>query len=683
MQEIDQFELSATEARFFGYLRTVVGFPLHSPTVGSGVGVPPTRLHASPAGAGLEGAAPAARFELSLALERHFFDELWVERRELPRVLARLAEDSRLLALTGERGSGKSTLLRYIAHQLESPTPNSVKAALPDYAAVRADIFDIRLEIDRYRGTDRRGDLCAALFDSFEDRMSAAFELGDPWDAFRAASDPHFRNLRKAAKLAPDDFAGADAAIAEHPDEFRRAAEAFDSAPGLLKLDTLLHFIRRRTGRKLIFFVDNVDRHPQELQVNVAEHLSSLIQSGAVSSAVIALRPETYRSVQQREKGTFIPDRIELDPLATVEHDEAGTRITSPFFVSFLRKRLAFLGQASRLDLLEGVDPTYAAARLEIYRETLRHITDFLNSVEILADLVPWYNNSARSAGVSTVVLFRHLLAENEWNRESGPSVPSERLAWDRRFARSAIYRHMILDDDDVRPNPSAPMLFSRTYPSYAPAGQVPFLEFHLLAFLSRDAATIAQIREHAIEVLHTTAKRVDDALNLLWNGRGVDETGLIYVDEERPTPGTRRAGKSFHRTSPVHLLPAGALLLDHLAASCEYLFWSAMEHLDGDKFLPAGAITLDGYRHDRVRLETAITFTDRWITPALESYRRHLQQLGKDARREYDHFYPPGFIRRRIRRSLASFLQGMEGLPRTDYADLAAAIDRLDRKAP
>lgn len=64
MGEIDQFELSPAEARFFGHLRTVVGFPLHSPTVLSGVSTPFTAAR-SPA-------APSKGDE-----SERFFDELW------------------------------------------------------------------------------------------------------------------------------------------------------------------------------------------------------------------------------------------------------------------------------------------------------------------------------------------------------------------------------------------------------------------------------------------------------------------------------------------------------------------------------------------------------------------------------------------------------------------------------
>lgn len=164
--------------------------------------------------------------------------------------------------------------MRYIAHALNSDGPNSVREALPNHAAIHADIFELRMEIDRYRGTERRGDLCAALFDSFEDRMAAEFELGD--DVFRAAQNSYFRDLRKIAGVKTGDFAGAAEGVQDHRKMFEAGEEAFASAPGLSKLDALLHYISRRTGRQLIFFVDNVDRHSQELQVKRAEHLASL-----------------------------------------------------------------------------------------------------------------------------------------------------------------------------------------------------------------------------------------------------------------------------------------------------------------------------------------------------------------------------------------------------------------------
>jgi energy-coupling factor transporter ATP-binding protein EcfA2 len=659
------------DIKFFGELRKVISFPLMSPTA-----IPSVALDWPQTEETLlrDLSVDTTKREpwLDTELTRYFFEELWVPRPEVHRVVEALAERHTMIALTGDRGSGKSTLIHYLFASLSATRTNFVKTALPNRAGILVDALQLRhlLRIKRASG---RFDLCTTLYESLSRQVLATPESLVRWDAFLVASDPHFERVARRVRSAGQGLATAEV-LARFTDELEADRVLFDEADGIDKLVAILQFIRRERGHDLMMFIDNVDRYTREFQVNVAYHLNELVSSGTLIGGIVTLRPENFRYVRQHQAGEYFSEQIELNPLDSLESvppDDSDLSAKDSFFFDFFSKRLAFL--EARLRLIPDIDPERAAADIAHYRAMIVDIRRFAKTVHIFGQLTKWYNGSARATAISFVSLLRReILSRPSGGAGAKPSW--ERVAYDERYTRSAIYRHIIIDDDDIVRTPSAPMLYSAGYPTCATAEDVPFLELHLLHLLSRSAMAVDEIQQHAANLFRAPASRVSEALKVLWDGRGMDDTGLVYIDqpvEVMPSLPRIRA------QAEVRVLPAGKLMMQTLASSCEYLFWSALQHESGWRFLPPDVSVEEVVQTEPHILWVAIAFFHDWIAPRLELYREHLRRQEPVRFGAYARAYSEVAFEGAIRARVGRFLDTSSHLSRAEAAELAAKLGR------
>jgi hypothetical protein len=446
-----------------------------------------------------------------------------------------------------------------------------------------------------------------------------------------------------------------------------------------------LRFLSTSWERPIAFFVDNVDQSRSDVQANVARHLYDLLEDGTIAAAVVSVRPGTYEKIHRAGDGVVFPVDIEVDPLheGLVTEDSEQTRDgANEFFLTFLAKRLAFLQERSRLLMIEGVPQNAAEGSLAAYRGMLEKLTHYSNSINIFGRLVAWYNGSNRAAAVSVAALFRSLIRDD---RPVDDSLrPRDRIAVDRRFASTRVFRHMIRgsDDDGHAHLPSAPMLFSRESPTYVGKAGAPFLELHLLESLARRGVkTIGELRDHGSTELLAPMERVDAALRILWAPRGVDETGLIHIDEDRERLSKR--SRPFNQNSEVKILAAGHFMLATLVPTCEYLYWSALDRSHGRRYLPRPVAPEDGLNSDGIRSHAAVEFFTRWIVPTFASYRQYLTSENIVASAAYERSYSAYEFERALATGLQNFIAGCRDIPRSERHALEERVSKAVPSVP
>jgi energy-coupling factor transporter ATP-binding protein EcfA2 len=653
--EISQQPPDLGDMAFRRALKHVICFPLFSGGNARAVHYRPQRDQRAFA---IPDQSPLDTDSLDAQLTERFYVDLWVPRDEVARVLSTLVEGNSLVVLTGEKGAGKSTLLQRVSLEMQENSKTF---------GIVADARRLDYSLSALRG-DIRFDLCSSLYEVLFDELVRETKVRRAWHTFLLRTDSHFFALRTLGSSS--DLPDLDHIIDSYAGEYDSALLLWNKERGIHKLRAILEFIRELSAKPLVLYVDNVDQYSNDFQTRVAEHLNTLIEQGVLESAVVTLRPENYSRVKASLDGLRFVTHIELDPLYgdhhTGEQIDDHSRASDNFFIEYLDRRLRFFSE--RLDQVlpaaGTVSDAHDAPHLARYRELLDTIREMSRTVNIYGQLTRWYNGSARAAAYSLLGLLRRIVSAEGaplWRDGQNEAVLPLRLAREQRLVRSFVYRQMILDDDDTVLPPSAPMLYANDYPTIGSVEEVPFLELHLLKYLSdAPSRSYAQLCGHAA-ALSVASDRCQHAVLRLLEGRGIDETGLVHIDEYHP-------GLPIAEDAEIRVLRSGRYMNQFLASSCEYLFWSALAHNNGQRYLPSKdhKITALLQRED-LRVGVATSFYRQWIAPTLLRYEAVLED-GDDGRRAvYRNHYRSDFIQHAIVSSLTGFI---DRSPRLDPSD-------------
>jgi hypothetical protein len=184
-------------------------------------------------------------------------------------------------------------------------------------------------------------------------------------------------------------------------------------------------------------------------------------------------------------------------------------------------------------------------------------------------------------------------------------------------------------------------------------------------------------VERHCAEVLTATGERVQEALNVLWEGRGLDQTSMIYIDQPLEMMQLKRPVPKLRRDAEVRILDPGRIMRGVLSSSCEYLFWNALDHNDGWKYLPQDVSVEEAVRSERAVIITAVSFFEGWVARRLSQYREFLATQSHSQAAVYSRAYSEAAFEGAIRASVGTFVQESRELSRSEIAELHRRLGR------
>lgn len=551
---------------------------------------------------------------VTASLQEDFFEHLYVDTGDPDELVEGL--NGRLVALTGERGIGKSTLLLYVLKcALEDPRFRPADSVGTQVHAV--EYFDVqRLEPRlRLRAENHYFDLCHIVFQDLLNKFVPVAEpIFDDWETFLFDHLDHFSLLqqRLTRKMSAQRVAILDAISPDGGDrsEFDECSRRFNSEEGLPKLRALVQFLLEHRHTRLSLIIDNVDHYPNKYQVDVAQHLAQLASGDfPIAGAIVSLRSENFDKVKEALAG--------LNFMSRQPFSGPQARTETARFESFLEKRVLYAEQ------LTSLTSTQNSKEGSSYFDRVRRLLHAKRAAETFTGILLWHNHSFRTSAQSVHKLFDSLLfGPNSLYRFAvlRDAVSTTDALEHARLAHSLTFRHLIFDDDASDPLlAGTDLLLNADNEELAEEDDHNFLRLFVMLALRNLGHPVTE--GELVELFASvgiTPIRTHAAVVQLSKTRGIDETGFVRLDSPRHEEGALR---SFVE---VISLPALEFALEHLVASCEYLFWCAMYHRNGDHFLTrenSGDIhypTQPDVENEAYRIEIAIRYLELEVLPSL-----------------------------------------------------------------
>ncbi len=558
--------------------------------------------------------------------DHHFWEQIYVRRPIRERQLLEMLEKDELVILAGERGSGKSTLLH---HLIENQLPDDMTTLVVD--------LHRDFNLARRKGSDRPDSDSVLDLTLSRLRQLTAIEGTAGFDKYCAytlfSSDKLALNklaLASRAGLDPNLF-GEDwiryyADNKSDPAVVRLVETTYEEQPTSTKLIEIVRYFTQIEGKQLLIAFDNSDdmRNPEQAAlvqklyyiqqplryvgerfipiVTVrAENLRAIRRGlgggGFYSSVLVRLEGEyrAFGSTQDPptapipDATTNEPDLDEPDVLpsdAQIQGLSVNGRFPEHILLALVSKRLEAVHRSqlieqigSRLEVQELATSLGFTSGIALMRSQGRAFQQFLlessEARQVIEDLEMWHNGSIRNIARDISGAINALCS----GLTSGPSYAElvlEAPLVHRRELRSLLFRQQVFNETVSldRSVLSTVSLFDDPYVSDQPL-KVNFPIFHVMLYLANrenEHVPVTQIITD-MERVGRTADEVIDCLTRLAAPRdGGEDTGLISVE---PFP---EAGEPIVRERAIaYSLPAGNYLIERLAKTVEYSFWSAL----------------------------------------------------------------------------------------------------------
>jgi energy-coupling factor transporter ATP-binding protein EcfA2 len=586
-------------------------------------------------------------------IEQRFWDEVFVDRPEMRRILFEL-DKGQIVVITGERGTGKTTAIHAAVRELgvsENPASRTHLTYIFDANTYAA---DLNSEAAATRTIHRE------IYASLEEQaLSGRPDRKDQWRAYLYRKSQAFEALRMAVdqhQLAPHDPTDWRT-IAEMPEceeLVRGGYVAFATETPSERLRHLLAFLHDATDCEILLVIDNLDHLSDAVQCRCARELFTVLTSSPERiRGAIAVRPENFDRIQGQLHTAARPPKVEI-----ARRDL--TKPTAELMMAFISRRLALVNNSEVLPhvlgsipqdklvtLAEETGPQGAqdpATYLAVLQRVLEYVVYDVFSTEhadtqglhdeqsFVRYIHQWHNGSLRECARSVVKFVEDIL-QNATHMyrladlmravvESDHEPEHTRRAGLRRLTRSMLYRHLLFwgthDNDNL---PLNVMLFDAEEEDTDPP--LHFLRLRLLQYLAHREPRyprVSRIQEDFLR-LGVRPERVSEELRQLAAPRTEDDTGLLRIDNAPPDHDT-----PLPPDSTVTLLDAGRFLVTELCMSTEYLFWSAVTprmRLKQEK-MPTPVEPRDVQR-DAFRSKVATGFLERDVVSRLEDEHPYL----------------------------------------------------------
>ena len=566
-------------------------------------------------------------------LARDFNTHIFVPRPVIHDI-ASLVRIPRLLIVMGHIGCGKSTALR------------KIRDDFPSVENVSLHYIDLSRYFDEIEPSGIHGYLTVAgiLYEVLRKAhiVPAETALRLSWTVHRIRNHPHYRRLVERAEedgeISDDQWL---TLIESPPFKTIRDREFEPNIPPaeLTDLKLLLEFLTKRLGRHLILILDNIDRYSLKVQAEVihnsidfANVLSPLL------TPVVAVRSANFgRLVSEGEWDyIFLVRRIRTySEIRPVDTDAATLH-------AFLSRRIEYLLSLSPDQLFGGMPLAGLATVLGFksaadmvgrHMDVMRHLMKDLVHLDIARILAQWHNESLRNTAMQMFNILNSFLMSSDplftyrdavrATTARSTDFESDRKLQTRRV-RTAVYRHLVFGTRRPPAEPHTINMFT-TANSLSETRPLYFLHLKVLQHLlmaKRSSVPYGHLLSDFAR-LGVSRDTLFRALEKLRRSRGYDNTGYLYIDR-----GDEHIGADMDPRSLVEILPSGRYLVEHLAISCEYLFWMALYTPVGGRLFE-GSLDVAAIQSDGVRARVAAAFVHDYLLPRfVEEYRWYAAEV-------------------------------------------------------
>ena len=557
-------------------------------------------------------------------LHERFFDDIYVERPELPQ-LVDYASGKHLVVVMGPTGTGKSTLLRRLHHKLANSSSTPVY-----YIDLKAKASAIRK-----LGESNPGTVCNIVYNDLKEfYVDGDTALVREFRVFRVQNHIDYKHLRASIleELTPESVQDWHDAL-DHP-LYRQQKVDLDSRQDLAgkgdeeALRVLLLFLKQRFGH-IVLLIDNIDRYPLELQRNV---LHKAIDQAELCVPIIAIRTRNIELVKRTEGAGRYGD------IAQTVLVQVPVRMRAEIVEQFVSRRMEFL--LNNRELWSG--PKELGGVVKEFNTDLKELTGLRQSAVVVGSLCRWYNDSLRHVGDCLATIIGRLAADSDDAYRRTDIFPVQNDRARQRLLRTYVLKSIVCDQ--------APLYDHKTGVAnvYYPVLTDPLLAFprvFLLDFLALQEGRAATWSELAgvFAYFSIDPEQLHQLVSRMTKDQGASGFGLVVVDTL-----DGRLPHPVRDDMLIELQDGGEYFARVLRHKCEYLFWSALD-------TPVGFDLFDKYarwsrdrttvayedtgKNQCLRLRVAALFVQQHIAPRVAKMCRELGH-NPEARKQIEKVY-------------------------------------------